>query len=115
MLFRSFVDAIGKARPIVLEPVVEIEILTPEPHMGDVAGDLAARRGQISGTGPARPGTVAVSGQVPLSGLDNYQARLKSITGGQGSYSIALSHYAPVPPTVQQQLAAAHKPAGDED
>jgi elongation factor G len=52
---------------------------------------------------------VAITGQVPLAELDDYQSRLKSLTGGQGAYSIAFSHYAPVPPSVQQQLAASHK------
>jgi elongation factor G len=105
---RAFMDAIAKARPIILEPIVNIEITAPEPSMGDIAGDISAKRGQISGTDAAAPGTVAIKAQVPLSELNNYQARLKSVTAGQGSYSLELSHYEPVPPNVQKDLAASH-------
>jgi elongation factor G len=105
---RAFMDAISKARPIVLEPIVNVEITAPEPSMGDIAGDISAKRGQISGTDAAAPGTVAITALVPLSELNNYQARLKSVTAGQGSFSIELSHYEPVPPNVQKDLAASH-------
>jgi elongation factor G len=105
---RAFMDAISKARPIVLEPIVKVEITAPEPKMGDIAGDISSKRGQISGTDAIAPGTVAIKAQVPLSELNNYQARLKSVTAGQGSYSVELSHYEPVPPNVQKDLAALH-------
>jgi elongation factor G len=105
---RAFMDAISKARPIVLEPIVNVEITAPEPAMGDIAGDISAKRGQISGTDAAAPGSVAIKAQVPLAELNNYQARLKSVTAGQGSFSIELSHYEPVPPNVQKDLAALH-------
>jgi elongation factor G len=105
---RAFMDAIAKARPIVLEPIVKVEITAPEPKMGDIAGDISAKRGQINGTDTIAPGTVAIRAQVPLSELNNYQARLKSVTAGQGSFSIELSHYEPVPPNVQKDLATLH-------
>lgn len=105
---RAFMDAIGKARPIILEPIVNVEITAPEPKMGDIAGDISAKRGQINGTDAAAPGTVAIKAQVPLAELNNYQARLKAVTAGQGSYSVELSHYEPVPPNVQKDLAALH-------
>jgi len=105
---RAFMDAIGKARPIILEPIVNIEITAPESGMGDIAGDISSRRGQINGTDTQQPGTMTIRGLVPLSELDNYQARLKSVTAGQGSFSIELSHYEPVPPNVQKDLAAQH-------
>jgi elongation factor G len=105
---RAFMDAISKARPIVLEPIVNVEITAPEPSMGDIAGDISAKRGQINGTDAAAPGSVAIKAQVPLAELNNYQARLKSVTAGQGSFSIELSHYEPVPPNVQKDLAALH-------
>jgi elongation factor G len=113
---RAFMDAIAKARPIVLEPIVNLEITAPEPKMGDIAGDISSKRGQISGTDAAAPGTVAIRAQCPLAELNNYQARLKSVTAGQGSFAIELSHYEPVPPNVQKDLAAAHsKTAQVED
>jgi elongation factor G len=105
---RAFMDAIGKARPIILEPIVSIEITAPESNMGDIAGDLSSKRGQLSGTDSASPGTLVIKGQVPLAELSNYQARLKSVTAGQGSYSIEFSRYDPVPPGVQKTLAEQH-------
>jgi elongation factor G len=111
---RAFLDAIRKARPLVLEPIVNIQINAPAAKMGDIAGDISAKRGQISGTDSAAGGMVTISGRVPLSELNNYQARLKSVTAGQGSFVIELSHYEPVPATVQQQLAAQYQHV-DED
>jgi elongation factor G len=102
---RAFMDAIAKARPIVLEPIVNMEITAPEQNMGDIAGDVSSKRGQILGTDAAGPGMIVVKAQVPLSELNNYQARLKSVTAGQGSFSLQLSHYEPVPPNVQKDLA----------
>ena len=107
-------EAIRAARPILLEPVVDIEILAPESMTGDLTGDLSSKRGHLTGTQPRGAGVMAITGQVPLAELDGYQSRLKSITGGQGSYSIAFSHYAQVPPTTQQQLAAQYKVVDDD-
>ncbi len=76
--------------------------------MGDLAGDISSKRGQISGPESGGAGTIVIKGQAPLSELNNYQARLKSVTAGQGSFSIELSHYEPVPPQVQKDLAAQH-------
>jgi elongation factor G len=105
---KAFLDAIVKARPIVLEPIINIEITIPDAHVGDIAGDIAAKRGQVSGTTQSQAGTVSVTGQVPLAELNNYSSRLKSVTGGQGSYSIEFSHYQPVPHATQEQLARDH-------
>jgi elongation factor G len=105
---RAFMDAISKARAIVLEPIVNIEITAPEASMGDIAGDLSSKRGQLSGTDSAAPGTLVIKGQAPLSELNNYQARLKAVTAGQGSYSIEFSRYEPVPPSIQKALAEEH-------
>jgi elongation factor G len=82
--------------------------------MGDITGDLAAKRGLVSGTDNAVLGQMLVRGQVPLSELAGYQNRLNAMTSGQGRYTVALSHHEAVPPTVQQQLTAAHK-VRDED
>jgi len=111
---KATMAAIREARPIVLEPIVEIEILAPGHAMGDLTGDLSGKRGHVTGTGQ-RGGLAAISGQVPLAELNDYQSRLKSLTGGQGSYSLAFSHYAPVPPAVQQLLMGQHKVRDDEE
>lgn len=112
---KATIQAIQAATPIILEPVVDIEVLAPEASVGDLSGDLSSKRGQVTGTQPRGSGTMAISGKVPLAELDDYQGRLKSLTGGQGSYSIAFSHYAAVPTGTQQQLAAQHKTVGLED
>ncbi|MEO7009713.1 MAG: elongation factor G, partial [Caldimonas sp.] len=106
---KAFIDAVQKARPIVLEPIVDVEITAPEPNIGDVTGDLSARRGQVSGTRSATAGTLYVLGQAPLAELANYQLRLNAMTGGQGRYTLAPSHYEAVPPTVQQQLVSQYR------
>jgi len=102
---KAFLDAIAKARPIVLEPIVGVEISCPAGNMGDVTGDLSQRRGQVTGTKTMQAGALAVNGLAPLAELDGYAARLKSMTGGQGAWSMALSHYEPAPPLLQNQLA----------
>jgi elongation factor G len=106
---KAFLDALEKARPIILEPIVNVEIICPEASMGDITGDISGKRGQITGTNSLSPGTVTISGLVPLSELNGYANRLKSVTGGQGSYSMELSHYEAVPPNVQAQLVTEHK------
>jgi len=107
---KALIEAVQAARPCVLEPIVNVEISAPEQNMGDITGDLASRRGQVSGTqsGGSR-GALTVLAQAPLSELASYQSRLNSLTGGQGRYTIAFSHYEPVPPTVQAQLASHYK------
>ena len=112
---KAFLDALGKARPIVLEPIVNVEILAPEAKMGDVAGELSGHRGQIKGSDSPRPGTVQISAQAPLSELEHFPARLKSLTAGHGSYSMEFSHYEAAPPQLQQKLVAAHKPAQEQE
>lgn len=103
---KAVIDAIRAARPIVLEPIVNIEIVLPEENIGDLSGDLSSRRGHITGTDGRGHGNSAITGQVPLAELSDYQSRLKSLTGGKGSYTIDFSHYAAVPPLLQQQLAS---------
>jgi elongation factor G len=106
---KAFLDAVAKAKPIVLEPIVSVEVICPEANTGDIAGDLSSRRGQVTGTAALQPGVIAVSGLAPLVELDGYSARLKSVTGGHGSWSMQLSHYEPAPPNLQQQLANEYK------
>ncbi len=111
---KAFVDAVKKAGPIVLEPIVDVEITAPDAHIGDITGDLSSRRGLVSGTRTATPGHLAVVGQAPLSELASYQSRLNAMTGGQGRYTLALSHYEAVPPTVQQQLTSQYRTRDDD-
>ena len=112
---KAVIEAIRAARPIVLEPIVNIEIVVPETAIGDLTGDLASRRGHITGTDGRGHGMAAISGEVPLAELNDYQSRLKSLTGGQGSYTIEFARYAAVPPNVQQQMASRFQLHEDEE
>jgi len=112
---KAFLDALAKARPIVLEPIVNVDIVAPEAKMGDIAGELSGHRGQIKGSDSPRPGTVQISAQAPLSEMEQFPARLKSITAGHGSYSLEFSHYETAPPQLQQRLVSAYKPAAHAD
>ena len=105
---KAFLDAINKARPIVLEPIVSVHVMCPDAKVGDIAGDLSARRGAVSGTDNLQAGTSVVNGHAPLSALDGYANRLKSITAGHGSYSMELCRYDPAPPQLQAALATEH-------
>jgi elongation factor G len=111
---KAFIDAVLKAQPIVLEPIVDIEVMTPEAAMGDIIGDLSSRRGQVHGTRTVGGNAMVVAGKVPLAELNDYQSRLNAMSGGHGSYGIQLSHYDPVPAVQQEKLAAQHKSRGGE-
>jgi elongation factor G len=112
---KAFLDAIGKAHPQVLEPIVDLEVSAPEQYMGDISGGLASKRARINGTDSARDGEIVVRAQVPLSELEGYAAELKSATAGRGRYSMDFSHYEPVPAQVQSRLTEAYKPRHEED
>ncbi len=112
---KAFLDAIAKARPQVLEPIVDLEVAAPEAHMGDISGGLSSKRARISGTDSLRGGEIVVKAQVPLSELEGYAAELKSVTAGRGRYSLDFSHYEPVPGQVQSRLVEGYKPRHEED
>jgi elongation factor G len=111
---KAFLAAMREARPIVLEPIVNVEIVTPDVAMGDITGDLSSKRGQVSGSANGAAGTMIIQAMAPLSELSGYQSRLNAMTAGQGRYTIALSHYEQVPAPVQQQLMAQFR-VKDED
>ena len=111
---KAFLDAVVKAKPVVLEPIVNIEISAPSNSMGDIAGDLSSRRGRVGNT-DALPGSmISITGQVPLAEVDDYLSRLKSITGGEGSYNIEFRSYEAAPSDVQKRLADAFKQPEDD-
>ncbi len=116
---KATVEAIRAAEAIVLEPIVSIEVITPETAMGDIAGDLASRRGHVTGTqsglAARRQGLISVSGEVPLAEIADYASRLKSLTAGRGAYNIEFARYAQVPPQVQHKLAASFKLKDEDD
>ncbi len=111
---RAFQNAIKDAGPIVIEPVVRIEVTAPSAATGDITGDLATRRGRVSGSQSLASHRTLISALVPLAELRDYQSRVKSLTGGEGAYSMELSHYDPVPPKKQQELMNAFKRVEEE-
>ena len=112
---KAFLDALGKASPIVLEPIVHLEVTAPASAIGDITGDLATRRARVNGNQELPGHRASVSALVPLAEIGEYPSRLKSLTGGQGSYVMALSHYDPVPPRRQQELIEAYRPRAEAD
>ncbi len=105
----AFIDAIQKAKPVLLEPIVNMEITVPAENMGDIAGDMASKRGRIVGQDMLAGGMIVIKTLVPLAEVTQYNSQLKSVTGGRGSYSMSLSHYDLVPSNVQQQIVAAYQ------
>jgi len=111
----AFRDALAKAKPVLLEPIVNMEVTVPEHHMGTITGDLSGKRGRIQGQDFLSGGMAVVKAQAPLAEVMQYQSQLKSVTGGQGSFAMEFSHYEAVPPQVQQQIVAQYKPKVEEE
>jgi elongation factor G len=111
----AFKDAVLKAHAVLLEPIVHMEITVPEDKMGTITGDLSGKRGRIQGTDILGGGMAQIKALAPLSEVMQYQSQLKSVTGGQGSFVMELSHYEAAPPMVQQQVASQYKPKAEEE
>jgi elongation factor G len=112
---RAFFDAVSKASPLVLEPMVHLELTTPSITMGVVTGDLTSRRAQVLGSRALPGALLTVRALAPLAELNLYADRVRSLTGGQGHYTIEFSHYEPVPPAIQKQLATQYRPKAEEE
>ena len=110
---RAFINAVQSAAPIVMEPVVDVNVTVPEHCMGDVAGDLSGMRGSVKGTNVLAGGRLEVLGQAPLKEIQDYHSRLNSLSGGEGSFTITFSHYAAVPAMDQQELVKAFRHDGE--
>jgi len=110
---RAFLDAIHNAKPVLLEPCVNIEVTVPNQYMGDITSDLSGKRGRIQGTDMLGSDRAVIQAMVPLSEVSNYQNQLKSVTGGQGAFTMEFSHYEPVPSQIQQQIVAQYNPKED--
>lgn len=104
----AFRDAMTRARPTLLEPVMDVEVYTPNDFAGDVMGDLNGRRGRIGGM-DTRGTTTIIHAQVPMAEMLTYEQHLTSVTGGRGSYHMGYSHYEEVPGQLQTRIIAAAK------
>lgn len=100
---KGFKQAAAKARPVLLEPIMNMEIMVPEENMGDVMGDVNTRRGRVSGSEPLGKYMV-IKAQMPLAEVQTYEATLRSMTQGRGSFTMEESHMEPVPPNVQDKI-----------
>ena len=104
---KAFLDAINKASPIVMEPIVDVTFTVPTSAAGGITGDLSGMRGMVTGTESLSNDRIVISGQAPLKELQGYHSRLKSLTGGDGSFDMDFSHYAQVPPEALGELRSA--------
>ena len=111
----AFKDGILKAKPVLLEPIVNVEVTIPAENVGDITGDLASKRGRVLGQDTLPGNIIVIIAQVPLSEVAQYNSQLKSVTGGRGSYSMTLSHYELVSPNVQQQIIAQYAKKREAD
>ncbi len=112
---KAFLNAFKQAKPKILEPMMQMQIVAPEETMGNITGDLATKRGRILGTNMRLERQIQVDATCPLSELENYQTELKSMTGGAGFFTMECSGYEPVPAHIQQQLIADYKPEENDD
>ncbi len=110
----AFKDAMTRARPTILEPVMHVEVYTPSDFAGDLMGDLNSRRGRIAGM-DAQDTTTVIRAQVPMAEMLTYEQHLTSATGGRGSYHMEYSHYEEVPHAQQAKIIAAAKSARSHD
>ena len=101
---QAFKNASEKAGPVLMEPIMKLEVVTPEENMGDVIGDLNKRRGQVEGMESSRTGTRIVKAKVPLAETFGYVTALRTITSGRATSSMQFSHYAQVSPSIAKQV-----------
>ncbi len=110
----GFKAAMENARPVMLEPVYDMEVVVPEENMGDIIGDLNSRRGRVQGMDTKGKRSI-IQAQVPLAEILKYSPDLDSRTGGRGSFTVEFSHYQEVPQQLVEKIVAANKPGDEEE
>jgi elongation factor G len=105
---RALKDAMSKAKPVLLEPVMKVKVVIPEQYMGDINGDLNHKRGRILGLSQEE-GMQAITADVPQSELFRYAAELRSMTAGQGTFEMVFERYEVVPSNITQKIVAANQ------
>jgi elongation factor G len=108
----AYKEAMEKARPTLLEPVMNVEVVTPNEYVGDLMGDLSSRRGHVQGMDTDAGEDTVIKAQVPMAEMITYGAQLRSITQGRGSFHMEFSHYSEVPHALQEKIIAQHRPGG---
>lgn len=110
---KAFIDAVTKAKPVLMEPYVILEITAPSRYMGDITGHLSTKRGRVQSSDLVGVDNCVIRAAAPMGELQNYSNELKSMTGGAGSYSIEYSHDERTPSNIQQTVIAAYKPKAE--
>jgi elongation factor G len=110
----GFKNAMEKAVPALLEPIMDVHVSVPDQYVGDVMGDLSSRRGRV-GSGEAEGAAQVIEAQVPMSEMLEYASALTSITGGQGEFHMEFSHYDEAPAHVKEKVVASAAAAKSED
>ena len=103
----GFKEAARKANPVILEPMMAVEVETPEEYAGTVMGDLSSRRGMVQGMDDMVGGGKAIKAEVPLSEMFGYATSLRSMTQGRANYTMEFKHYAEAPKNVADAIIAA--------
>jgi elongation factor G len=101
----AFKDGARRATPVLLEPVMALEVIVPEEYMGEVIGDINSKRGRIQGVKP-RSGAQVITGEVPLSEMFGYATDLRSLTQGRAIFTLQFARYEEVPRSVSEQIVA---------
>ncbi len=101
----AFKEAVSRANPVLLEPIMAVEVVVPEEFMGDVIGDISSRRGKVLGL-DSRPAAQVIEAQVPLAEMFGYATELRSMTQGRATYTMQFSHYEPVPAAISEEISA---------
>lgn len=109
----AFKEAVLKAKPVLLEPIMDVDVTVPDEYMGDITGSLNSRRGRIMGMEPGI-GIQVIKAKVPLEEMYKWANELKSLTGGRGNYAMRFSHYEIVPSNVNQMIIEKAKRAKEE-
>jgi len=102
----AFKEAMRKANPVLKEPIMHVEVTTPEGNVGDVIGDINSRRGRMEGMEPALGGTTVVNAHVPLSEMFGYVTTLRSLTQGRATPNVTPSHYEEVPANIANEIVS---------
>jgi len=111
---RGMRDAMSKAKPVLLEPIMTVKVMVPDQFLGDITGDLNHKRGRILGMGNEE-GMQVITAEVPQAELFQYSSQIRSITGGQGSFELEFSRYDVVPANVTQKIVAESKREEEEE
>ena len=101
----AYREAVPKAKPVLLEPIMKVEVITPEQNMGDVVGDLNKRRGQIEGM-DSKAGAQVIKAKVPLAEMFGYVTQLRTITSGRATSTMEFSHYQEAPRNIAEEVIA---------